>query len=881
MDEAKRQLQLFELRENVGQFKVPVPFLNGHYAPYLWPTKGPHAIEALNVLQELDGKGPQDQKVIAAIQSFGTGKTKLAVSLAEKVVVVPIPIVGPTWECLKDRLIDMLRKFSGQTLHDVVTFHQSCYRVVLNWVWAHLISWYLTHSNVASNVWTAHAIKRNTLVALIRSLFLNFDEGQKCVVENHIYQSKTRLILFYDEVQQFSIQEFVGVPLCKDERREEKFVFADWKKRQGRFGGTTLLYFLGEVCISFFNSVRCPGQILASTQFSVWKELLTETVSPFSRQQIVQISTFYRFTPDEVKATLAEYVDYEWKPEVFVTWRGRPMYFYDYFLKELTEQAPDVAQDKAFKECLHFCSTQLERFGSSRVLVANKTSEQRLVELLYAFYVCHGVLKVPKEELDLLNEGFAFIASTDSEQDGFKCVFEDNFFLSAFKEYFKGKLEDRLFQYLAKLLMDSKVAIQTSLLSGHLVEKALALAYSSKRLIPDSFGVVPSNGVISGAVEDWPLQSSEPRLLMDIARDVAFFPSPAAGPDLWTACDTNNGPVFVAVQSKCYNKHVTPKLMEVALDSLSPWFMFAVRDRKKDSFGSVLTTEGRLWRELLIERAHQFERFIRVVFSACGFAAPLWYEVEEYNRTPVGRSRPIVLVESSEKLFNKVFHKAITAYSYGSKHDGLSDGQLERQLVFVDRNDVLRDRKMWTLPRLQSECRFRGLETSGSKEVILDRLVDHLKDKDFRAKLILKYDAVISSTPGIAHRDVPPSFGEEELLESAKRERSESQGDVEDVPCDPRSEPSFKHCLDTCIIRPWKDEEMQSMKFSPFDNVPSRQNEEWVSVFEVDDELAARTIFRGLARCNEKVEMYRKRPAKFVVISTYKIDLSEEKRRKL
>ncbi len=99
---------------------------------------------------------------------------------------------------------------------------------------------------------------------------------------------------------------------------------------------------------------------------------------------------------------------------------------------------------------------------------------------------------------------------------------------------------------------------------------------------------------------------------------------------------------------------------------------------------------------------------------------------------------------------------------------------------------------------------------------------------------------------------------------------------------DPMAHTPFVNCIEHgAIVKPFSSEEMALLKFFPYSDSRESKELEWKTALEVDSELSATTIFKVLALCNKSAEIYKKRPAKYVVLTTYEMEHSPTlKRRK-
>ncbi|KAI9146527.1 hypothetical protein BKA69DRAFT_35551 [Paraphysoderma sedebokerense] len=344
---------------------------------------------------------------------------------------------------------------------------------------------------------------------------------------------------------------------------------------------------------------------------------------------------------------------------------------------------------------------------------ADDWTSRRIVCLLrYAQVLCDNRLQLHEDSTikEVVSGGFAQLEADSS--NSFRIV--DPLFLDALESCCRSK--DVSVYEVLKYLVDTNHFVLDSETSskGTVFEQLVACFLIKGRSFLQTYGV-RINATIARTVGNISLENERKRLL---GGDYYYFPRTRTGPDGWTKVsfeDVSDGTSWIGIQCMCYKKKLSFPEFKKALSSLTLTRVFG------DNFVATVREKS--------------NRYVRMVFSICGFDEHTWFMVTEYNIAYP--KQPIILCSAYEisqhdeaalSLLEKVLRRMNANHPVSPD---VTKWRLNGDIFIGDQRSFLhRITKKERLKRsdLEGMCRLRQISCSKmTKEKLALALFSHLK----------------------------------------------------------------------------------------------------------------------------------------------------------
>ncbi|KAI3642493.1 hypothetical protein MP228_012048 [Amoeboaphelidium protococcarum] len=629
----------------------------------------------------------QSRKIVGIVQSYGCGKTKTALKLTDKFIVLPVRVLFTSSGICNDFtgvLIAAQRKLRQQmpkdpSLDDGTEFSQQCLHLVHLYMWSLVqlfefcVACELVDPDNAQSRFTFALLLLTGNRALIDWCVWFFSEHQEAVLSNfQQFQHEVmnvkfgrQFVFLFDEVHNL-FGKCQGYCLANGGVESDKDLLQKWKsaQRNGQMNGefcTDLFYQVRMVMAEYLQSPLTPfAFVTCSTLMSTWQMYGDQQQpSPICRDMIVKFTDLHQFTKDEVLIAISSMFDISGSilsSLEHLEDLQRPYFVYE-FLNNLCTSFPRIRPGLDIKQWLNdslvhtratigqHCLKKVRQLCMRNRAGDVWTLRELVYRLFTALMVCGGTL-VLSDEMELSRVISVGVAQLES---GNRVRIVDHFYAEAIRlsaGYDVNQCEAVM--KCLTLLHDQSAHLQ---LSDHQsmrlsIQRAMAWLFLSGQI---SFNLNPyfdddaeetlmikALARSAGTFEELQLGSGKAhdaevviRVLKGTLQHI-LLPCTPAGPDLVMRATVNEVDSVVLVHSKVGDNVCSQAEFFKGLHQLDL--------SRAQSYIEQDQTE--------LEQALAYSLLYKVVFNALGFSREAQYAVKEHNQAAkaYGRNDRVLLL---------------------------------------------------------------------------------------------------------------------------------------------------------------------------------------------------------------------------------------------
>ncbi|KAI3645671.1 hypothetical protein MP228_008599 [Amoeboaphelidium protococcarum] len=699
------------------------------------------------IQQQCFHQDAQSRKMVGIVQAYGCGKTKTALKLTEKFIVLPMP---------KDPSLDEVSEFSQQCLHLVHLYMWSLVQL-----FEFCVANELVDPDNAQSRFTFALLLLTGNRALIDWCVWFFTEHQEAVLSN-FYQfqhevmnvkSGRQFVFIFDEVHNL-FGKCHGYYLFNGGLESDKDLLQKWKsaQRDGQMNGefcTDLYYQLRTVMAEYLQSPLTPfAFVTCSTKMSTWQMYgVQEQSLPVCRDMIVKFTDLHQFTKDEVLIAISSMFDISGSILSSLDHLEdlqRP-YFVCEFLNNLCTSFPRIGPGQDLKQWLNdsleHTRVTIKQHCLKKVrqlCIRNRAGDVwTLRELVYrlftALMVCGGTL-VLSDEMELSRVSSVGVAQLEF---GNRVRIVDHFYAEAIRlsvGYDVNQCEAVM--KCLTLLHDQSADLESS---DHQsmklsMQRALAWLFLSGQI---SFNFNPyfdddaeealtirAFARSAGTSEELQLGSGEAydaeaviRVLESTLQHI-LLPCTPAGPDLVMRATVNGVDSVILVHSKVDDNVCSQAEFIKVLNQLDLSRAYSYLEQNQTELQQALINSP----------------LYMVVFNALGFSGEVQYAVKEHNQAAkaYGRNDRVLLLNLDDlrcHLYD--FYSVIRRQVVGcevEKWYANEDFISNEAWKTMNR----REKMKMKMDQLFQHSSYRGMKAGKTKDSIIQHIGDYCNGKKAR-----------------------------------------------------------------------------------------------------------------------------------------------------